>query len=140
MRHDYVRSSLRPECAAYRGRGSSMSDVFDNSVCHITTVGRVTGNPHRIEIWFAHHEGTVYLLSGGRERSDWVRNIVANSSVTVDVNGVKYVGFGRILSPATTEDRLARRLVHAKYQPTYAGSLERWRESALPVAIDLEPV
>ncbi|MDJ0952580.1 MAG: nitroreductase family deazaflavin-dependent oxidoreductase [Acidimicrobiia bacterium] len=116
-----------------------MSDGFDTPVCHVTTIGRVTGKPHRIEIWFAHREGTLYLLSGGRDRSDWVRNIVADGSVSVEMNGARFVGFGRVLSPDTAEDRLARRLVFAKYQPGYAGSLERWRESALPVAIDLEP-
>lgn len=42
----------------------------------ITMLGRVSGRPHRIEIRFVHHNGTVYLLSGGDDRSDWVRNII----------------------------------------------------------------
>ena len=48
---------------------------------YLTTVGRRTGRPHRIEIWFAAHEGRLYLLSGGRERADWVRNLQANPRV-----------------------------------------------------------
>ena len=34
---------------------------------------------------------------------------------------------------------VARRLVVAKYQPTYGGDLSGWRRSALPVAVDLAP-
>jgi hypothetical protein len=34
---------------------------------HLTTVGRRTGRPHRIEIWFAEHDERLYMLSGGRE-------------------------------------------------------------------------
>ncbi len=54
-------------------------------VLYLTTMGRRTGRPHRIEIWFAVHDGRIYLLSGGRDRSDWVRNILANPQVTVEL-------------------------------------------------------
>lgn len=43
--------------------------------CYVTTTGRRSGNPHTIEIWFAQHGGRVYLLSGGGEASDWVKNL-----------------------------------------------------------------
>jgi hypothetical protein len=49
--------------------------------CYITTTGRRTGRPHTIEIWFGLLQGTVYVLSGGGDRSDWVRNIKARRSV-----------------------------------------------------------
>src|SRR6186713_3406091 len=32
---------------------------------YLTTTGRRTGQPHRIEIWFAAEQGSIYLLSGG---------------------------------------------------------------------------
>jgi hypothetical protein len=46
------------------------------------------------------------------------------------------------VTPADTlaradEDARARRLVFDKYRPRYAGSLDSWRESSLPVALDL---
>ncbi len=31
--------------------------------------------PHEIEIWFADDDDTLYMLSGGGDRSDWVRNL-----------------------------------------------------------------
>lgn len=114
------------------------SDFDHYEMCDVTTVGRISGRPHRIEIWFAHHNGTAYLLSGGGDGSDWVRNLIANPAVTVDVAGVSLVGSGRIVEAGTDEDRLARDLVFAKYTPTYAGDLTEWRDTALPVAIDLQ--
>ena len=32
--------------------------------CYLTTTGRTTGKPHRIEIWFAREGSTVYVLAG----------------------------------------------------------------------------
>ncbi len=105
--------------------------------CYLTTKGRVTGRPHEIEIWFALHEGTVYMLSGGRGRSDWVRNIAADPAVTVRIGGEAYAGRGRIVTDPE-EDGLARRLLLEKYAPTYVGDLTDWGRTALPVAVDLE--
>ena len=53
----------------------------DESFCHLTTTGRHTGRLHTIEIWFAVERGVVYLMAGGRDRSDWVRNLVAHPAV-----------------------------------------------------------
>lgn len=107
-----------------------------HGVIDLTTVGRITGRPHRIEIWFAQHGATLYLLSGGRDRSDWVRNLVANPAVMVRAAGMDYPGHGRIIEDQV-EQRLARDVVYAKYAPSYGGDLTTWRERALPVAIDL---
>ena len=38
--------------------------------CYLTTSGRITGGSHRIEIWFALHDGVVYLLASDGERTD----------------------------------------------------------------------
>jgi deazaflavin-dependent oxidoreductase (nitroreductase family) len=53
--------------------------------CYITTAGRVTGRPHEIEIWFGMNGSTIYMLSGGGQRSDWVRNIVTMPKVAVRI-------------------------------------------------------
>lgn len=44
-------------------------------VCHLTTTGRTSGNPHEIKIWFASATGPYYLLSGGRDSADWLKNL-----------------------------------------------------------------
>jgi deazaflavin-dependent oxidoreductase (nitroreductase family) len=104
--------------------------------CYLTTRGRVTGAAHTIEIWFAHRDGTVYFLSGGGDGSDWVRNLVADPAVMVQVGTEEVPGRGRVVSDPG-EDRVARDLVFSKYQPGYGGDLTEWREESLPVAVDL---
>lgn len=107
------------------------------SFCYITTTGRVTGRPHEIEIWFGADGPTIYMLSGGGDRSDWVRNIIANPSVSVRIGPAEFVGSGRVVTDQV-EDALARKLLLEKYAPTYSGDLDDWGRTALPVAIDLE--
>jgi deazaflavin-dependent oxidoreductase (nitroreductase family) len=104
--------------------------------CYLTTRGRVTGRPRRIEIWFALEGSTLYMLSGGRERADWVRNLQASPEATVELGTSRFAGRGRMVEDEA-EDERARTLVHDKYARSYGGDLSGWRRSALPVAVDL---
>jgi deazaflavin-dependent oxidoreductase (nitroreductase family) len=112
------------------------TDLDHQTVIDLTTMGRVTGRPHTIEIWFTHQGSTIYMLSGGGDRSDWVRNLVHTAEVYVRVGSREYFGFGRIVTDPD-EDRLARDAVYHKYADRYAGDLTGWREMALPIAVDL---
>jgi len=103
--------------------------------CYLTTRGRVAGRPHRIEIWFALNGETLYVLSGGRERSDWVKNLRRTPEVTVKLGHETFAGHARIVDDPD-EDERARALVHDKYAGSYGGDLTRWLRSALPVAFD----
>jgi deazaflavin-dependent oxidoreductase (nitroreductase family) len=118
-----------------------MDDQAGQPFCYLTTAGRVSERPHTIEIWFAMRGRTLYLLSGGGDRSDWVRNLLRRPEVTVRLgrrDAAELAGQARLVEPGSDEDELARRLVVAKYQPTYGGDLSGWRRSALPVAVDLD--
>jgi deazaflavin-dependent oxidoreductase (nitroreductase family) len=118
-----------------------MDDQGSRPFCYLTTTGRVTGRAHTIEIWFALQGRTMYLLSGGGRRSDWVRNLLRHPEVTVRLgrrDAAELPGHARLVEPGSDEDERARRLVAGKYQPTYGGDLSGWRRSALPVAVDLD--
>jgi deazaflavin-dependent oxidoreductase (nitroreductase family) len=112
------------------------SSLADEAYCYLTTTGRRTGRPHTVEIWFAAVGATLYILAGGGERADWVRNVRHTPAVTVRIGDTTLVGVARIVADAH-EDALARRIVVAKYQPRYHGDLGDWGRTALPVAIDL---
>ena len=101
---------------------------------YLTTIGRQTGRPHRIEIWFAVETGRMYLLSGGRDRSDWVRNLQTNSHVNVEVHGETHEGQARVLQAGTDEDRQARELLVAKYRQ--GNDLDEWGRTSLAVLIE----
>ena len=105
--------------------------------CYLTTTGRASGKPREIEIWFGLQGSTVYLLSGGGDRSNWVRNLLADPAVTVRIADQSFRGRARIVDPGD-EDALARRLVIDKYAEGYSGDLSDYEANALPVAIELE--
>ena len=114
--------------------------VIDPAFCYVTTTGRRTGRPHTIEIWFGRSGSTLYLLAGGRERADWVRNLVADPAVRVRVGDAgEAPAVARVLEAGTDEDAPARQLVLAKYQAPGATDLESWGRSALAVALYLAP-
>ena len=104
--------------------------------CYVTTTGRRTGRPHRIEIWYAADGDHIYLLAGGGRRSDWVQNLLADPAVVVELDGEVLRAAARVL-PDGREAERARDLVYEKYAPRSGDDLTGWRQRALPVAIDL---
>ena len=116
-----------------------LSKLADLDYCYLTTTGRKTAEPREIEICFAAAPAApdrLYLMAGGRERAHWVRNILANPGVSVRIGDVTVAARGRVLTPNTEEDGLARRLLFEKYEPR-SGRLAAWRDASLPVALDI---
>jgi deazaflavin-dependent oxidoreductase (nitroreductase family) len=115
-------TATRPEWAA-------------ESFCYLTTTGRRTGRPHEIEIWFAEHDGRLYLLAGGGRRADWVRNLIREPDVELGVGSRSGPGVATVVEDEDL-DALARRLLAAKYQGWREGAeLSEWARTALPVEI-----
>jgi deazaflavin-dependent oxidoreductase (nitroreductase family) len=106
--------------------------------CYVTTTGRVSGKPHEIEIWFGMRGNTIYLLAGGGDKSDWVKNMRANPQVKVRIAKKHFMGQARF-ALEVEEEKQARRVLAAKYQSWRKGrKLSEWAREALPVAIKLK--
>jgi hypothetical protein len=110
---------------------------------YLTTIGRVTGREHEIEIWFAAEPEsagrTLYVLSGGRDRSDWVRKVARNGAVRFRAGGTTYHGSARLIAPDDPVDDRAREVVATKYgQRDGSGALNNWARTSLVVAIELD--
>jgi deazaflavin-dependent oxidoreductase (nitroreductase family) len=115
-------------------------DVIEEEYCYLTTVGRVSGRPHEIEIWFGLRSNTFYLLSGGGNKSDWVKNLLRNPSVRVQIANRIFAGTARLVEDQA-EESIARLLLARKYHEMEdEQTLSEWARTALPVAIDLGPV
>jgi F420H(2)-dependent quinone reductase len=78
------------------------------------------------------------MLSGGRDRSNWVKNLIREPRVRVRIADRAWAGGARVVNDPD-EDGWARELLVGKYARRYGGDLSNWRESALPIAVDLEP-
>jgi hypothetical protein len=107
---------------ATSGGTGTDADLASPDYCFLTTTGRRTGS--------------VYLLSGGGERSDWVRNIRAEPRVGLRIGDRDMICRAEVVGDPD-EDALARRLLLEKYRPRYRGDLDEWGETALPIAIEL---
>ncbi len=96
--------------------------------------------PHTIEIWFVGEGNTVYLVSGGGFRSDWVKNLQKDPRVSVKIGKRTLHGLAMVLE-GEDETRKAKELWLTKYYgDRWAPSdTEGWAKAAVPVAITLQP-
>lgn len=109
----------------------------DKDFAYLTTTGRKSGRPHRIEIWFAIDDRKLYLLSGGGAKADWVKNIRKDGTVRIQVGSRSVEARARI-ARAGKEDARARELLDEKYMGWKSGKkLSSWARGATPVTIDL---
>jgi deazaflavin-dependent oxidoreductase (nitroreductase family) len=117
--------------------GSNVEDWAAESYCYLTTTGRKTGRPHTIEIWFGVRGGLIYLLSGGGERSDWIRNLLVEPHVRIRAGGSPDRSARARVVGDPVEDAAARRLLASKYQGWEEGRpLSDWARTALPVVVE----
>ena len=65
----------------------------------LTTYGRKTGLPRRIEIWWFHVDGR-FVITGTPGRRDWLANVMANPAVLVHVDGTDIEATARVVEEA----------------------------------------
>ena len=71
-------------------------------VVDITTTGRKTGSPRRIEIW-AHYINGRALITGSPGRRSWYANLVADPSLTFHIKGDITADLAATARPVTEE-------------------------------------
>lgn len=60
----------------------------------LTTIGRTSGIPTRIEIWWFRVDGR-FIITGTPGPRDWFANALADPAVTIHVDGLDLVGIAR---------------------------------------------
>ena len=98
-----------------------MADTF----LYLTTTGRRSGEPRRIEIWFVERAGRFFVVSEMRRDAGWVKNLSREPAVLFSVGTRAEKGATRATTPARartlgeSEDAELiaeiRRLMDAKY-------------------------
>ena len=104
---------------------------------YLTTKGRRSGREHTVELWFGVRGDTLYFLSGGGARADWMRNAWADPAVCVRLGRTTLDGRARRVTDPE-EELAARRALAAKYEGWESGKrLSSWARSSLPLAVDV---
>jgi deazaflavin-dependent oxidoreductase (nitroreductase family) len=79
----------------------SLNSVADQQVLYLTTIGRRTGLPREIEIWFVVWCEHLYLFAETGEAAGWVKNIRRNPKVTVRIAEWRSDATARVLDRHT---------------------------------------
>jgi deazaflavin-dependent oxidoreductase (nitroreductase family) len=84
---------------------------------YLTTTGRLTRRPRRIEIWFTRHEGRYYLVAEHGLRAQWVQNLLADPAVRARVGARSFRARARVVDRGLERDLVGavRRRSEAKY-------------------------
>ena len=117
---------------------TSIAQLADTDLCYVTTTGRRTGAPHRIEIWFVAHDDGAYLLTS--DTADWYRNIEAHPEVLLEIGDARRTTIAQPVSREDPANDVVRTAMVSKYQPGYAGEdLSDWSREAALVRIEWSP-
>ena len=89
-----------------------------NMPVDITTLGRKSGEPRRIEIWSHYIHGRLIIASSPGKRS-WYANLVANPHFTYHVKGQSHGDLPAVARPITDENERREILLALKAGSPY---------------------
>jgi deazaflavin-dependent oxidoreductase (nitroreductase family) len=102
----------------------------------ITTTGRRSGQPRRIETWRYRADGR-YWLTGSPGSRDWYANVLAHPEFTLHLDDLDLQVRGRPVTDADERAHIFGEIVPAL---DWAGSLESWIAGSPLVEIELGDV
>jgi deazaflavin-dependent oxidoreductase (nitroreductase family) len=109
--------------------GLGLGPLVGRLILLLTTTGRKTGMPRVTALQYEELNGNVLLGSSRGLKADWVRNILAQPRVVVQVKNRKFTGKAEVVSdPALVADFLELRL---RNHPRMVGMI--MRSEGMPV-------
>ena len=67
---------------------SLLEEVKDKRTIRLVTIGRRSGLPRPVTVWFVYLEGRLFVRTS--KKTNWYKNIKANPLVEVEVVGLKF--------------------------------------------------
>jgi len=87
--------------------------VAGKQTTRLTHVGRKTGNPHEVTIWFVLDGDKLYIGTANVKRQ-WVQNVQKTPKVKLSIGGENFTGTARFLSDRSEHER-AMTAIRRKY-------------------------
>jgi deazaflavin-dependent oxidoreductase (nitroreductase family) len=103
----------------------------------ITTTGRASGQPRRIEMGFFYHDGELYL-TGTPGKRDWHANLLANPAFTLHVKQSATADLPARATPIVDATRRAEVLRDILERIGRLDELDEWLAHSPLVAVTLE--
>lgn len=132
--------------AVRRALAISPASTARERTIDITTTGRRSGRPHRIEIWFFRAGNQVYL-SSSPGRKDWYANLLANPVFTFHLKNDVRADLAARGTPITDEQerrRVFEAFIDDLNQPSNPArlpqplSVDDWLVGSPLIAVDFE--
>ena len=101
-----------------------LSSLESHWNCRLTTMGRNSGQPRQVTIWFALGQDRVYL-TGGASEPHWCRNVRTNAAVELRIGDRRLSGTARIVdgpeAAAAIRQRFVDRYLLARLSRPFGG-------------------
>ena len=101
----------------------------------LTTIGRRSGDPARIEIWWFHVDDR-FVITGTPGKRDWFANVLANPDVTIHAPFGDFAGRASIIEDAAFRRRVFTHPEIGWYRSQ--SELERLVRLAPMIEVDLD--
>ena len=88
--------------------GRDLASIADEQVLYLTTIGRTTGLPREIEIWFVVCRERFYLLAETGEAAGWVKNIRRNPRVVLRIAERQIDAMARVVDKSNRSQTVGR--------------------------------
>jgi hypothetical protein len=101
-------------------------------------MGRKSGKDHVVELWFALVGGKIYLSHEGKH-TDWMKNLLKNSTVKMKIASITLTGKAKIAQMGSPEREEGMKALYGKYYgPATKQVLDDWFELSSVIEISLE--
>jgi hypothetical protein len=112
---------------------ADLSQKLDKAYEIIVSVkGRKSGRDIARPVWFVHEGDTVYLLPVQGSDTNWYKNLLADSTLKISVNGIELPGRGKPITDTNGVDDIVR-----KFKSKYGEGDVKKYYSKLDVAVEV---
>jgi deazaflavin-dependent oxidoreductase (nitroreductase family) len=108
-------------CLALALMAADLAAIQDESTLRLVTIGRKSGAPRAVTIWFVTDAGRVYVQAGKGGATDWFRNLEKNPAVTLEIGERRLAGRASVVADGAESDRV-HDLFRRKYWLAWASS------------------
>ena len=107
-----------------------MKDLAEARSLKLTAIGRRSGRPHTVQLWFVPHGEKIYLCTDDCQARDWCRNIRREPSVSLTAGDQTYRGRAKLVDDQQRRDELVR-LRRERYRGAFMGMAKDFFEITL---------
>jgi len=104
-----------------------LDTISKEKFAHLTTVGRKTGRPHSVEVWFSIAGQKIFLSHEG-DYTDWMRNLAKNKRARIRIGRSSLEADAAILGEGESKELGKRSLYEKYYGPAPKPTIDDWFE------------